>query len=227
MLVYADGERVGPLPAVFEVLPGALARGGRARREGDPMTDGLLLIHAFPLDARMWEPQIGRVRRGARRGRPAPARVRRRARRRRGDDDGRRGRPVPAGRSTPPGSIGWSSAASRWAATSRSSSGGMARQRFAGLVLANTQGRARTRPRPPRAAAALAARLRSEGSDVPRRARRRPLLRRRTRPTSCGDRVRELIADQPAASIAAAAARDGRAPRLRRPTWARSTCPRS
>ena len=25
------------------------------------MTDGLLLIHAFPLDARMWEPQIGAV----------------------------------------------------------------------------------------------------------------------------------------------------------------------
>ena len=25
------------------------------------MTDGLLLIHAFPLDARMWEPQIGAI----------------------------------------------------------------------------------------------------------------------------------------------------------------------
>ncbi len=23
------------------------------------MTDGLLLVHAFPLDARMWEPQLG------------------------------------------------------------------------------------------------------------------------------------------------------------------------
>ena len=27
--VYADGERVGPLPAVFEIVPGALARGQR------------------------------------------------------------------------------------------------------------------------------------------------------------------------------------------------------
>ena len=31
---------------------------GRPEREGDPMTDGVLLIHAFPLDARMWEPQL-------------------------------------------------------------------------------------------------------------------------------------------------------------------------
>ena len=31
---------------------------GRSQREGDPMTDGVLLIHAFPLDARMWEPQL-------------------------------------------------------------------------------------------------------------------------------------------------------------------------
>ena len=26
--------------------------------KGFAMTDGLLLIHAFPLDARMWEPQV-------------------------------------------------------------------------------------------------------------------------------------------------------------------------
>ena len=32
--VYADGERVGPLPAVFEVHARRAHRGGRARREG-------------------------------------------------------------------------------------------------------------------------------------------------------------------------------------------------
>src|SRR5687767_5650367 len=29
------------------------------RPYGEPMTTGLLLIHAFPLDARLWEPQLG------------------------------------------------------------------------------------------------------------------------------------------------------------------------
>ena len=47
------------------------------------MTDGLLLVHAFPLDARMWEPQLAAfagcpARRGA-----APAGLRRLAGRRR------------------------------------------------------------------------------------------------------------------------------------------------
>ena len=34
VLVYADGELVGSLPAIFEVRPAALAGGGRAGRQG-------------------------------------------------------------------------------------------------------------------------------------------------------------------------------------------------
>ena len=58
--VYADGERVGPLPASFDVMPGRACRRGRPRREGDRderVADGVLLVHAFPLDARMWHDQ--------------------------------------------------------------------------------------------------------------------------------------------------------------------------
>ncbi len=52
------------------------------------MTDGLLLIHAFPLDARMWEPQLALAGRPAARRGAAPARVRRHGGRRRRHDDG-------------------------------------------------------------------------------------------------------------------------------------------
>ena len=38
MLVFADGERVGPLPAIFEVSAARLADGGRAGRPRDALT---------------------------------------------------------------------------------------------------------------------------------------------------------------------------------------------
>ena len=39
-------------------MPGALSVVVGPDAKGIAMTDGLLLIHAFPLDARMWEPQV-------------------------------------------------------------------------------------------------------------------------------------------------------------------------
>ena len=57
VMVYADGERVGPGPGNDRGGSGVTVGVRRPEREGDPMTDGLLLIHAFPLDARMWEGQ--------------------------------------------------------------------------------------------------------------------------------------------------------------------------
>ena len=51
MQVYADGEHVGPLPATFEIVPGALTVVVGPQRERDPMTesaDGVLLDPRVP-----------------------------------------------------------------------------------------------------------------------------------------------------------------------------------
>jgi len=165
------------------------------------MTDGLLLIHAFPLDARMWEPQ-------------------------RDTFDGRFAIAAPnlpgfggAPGAGPVTSMGASAAACLQALDAAGmdrvvvcglSMGGyvafelwrMARQRIAGLVLANT----RSGEDAAEAAAgrrALAQRLREEGSaflvDAP------PPLLGPDAPSELRERVRGLIADQPAEAIAAAA----------------------
>ena len=63
VMVYADGERVGPDPGHLRGRARVAVRVRRPEREGGAMSDGLLLIHAFPLDARMWEAQrLGRPR---------------------------------------------------------------------------------------------------------------------------------------------------------------------
>jgi 3-oxoadipate enol-lactonase len=159
------------------------------------MTDGLLLVHAFPLDARMWEPQLATF----------------------------SALPVVAphlpgfGGSPPAGDAMTMEAAARRclealddAGVERAvvcglSMGGyvsfaireLAPERVIGLVLANTKAEAAEARR------GLAARLRAEGSgflvDSPP-----PLLREDAEP-ELTDRVRSMIADQPAEAIAAAA----------------------
>ena len=185
----------GPLPAVFEVLPEALPVVVGPDAKAVAMTDGLLLIHAFPLDARMWEPQLGRVRRRRARRRAAPARVRR-ARRRPGDvmtmGAGGRARACEAldaagvDRAVVCGlSMGGYVAFELWRHGAPSA--------FAGLVLANTRAGADTprgRRRPPGAGRAAA----RGGQRLPRREPAAAAVRS-ARPTSSGRRVRELIAD--------------------------------
>lgn len=165
------------------------------------MTDGLLLIHAFPLDSRMWEPQIGAI---------ADA------------------LPVVAphlpgfGGSAGAGEVMTMGAAADRCVESLDafgvdravvcglSMGGYvalelwrrAPQRFLGLVLANTKAGADTEE----GAAgrrALAARLLSEGSGF--LVEGPPPLLSDGASDELRARVRELIAGQPAASIAAAA----------------------
>jgi 3-oxoadipate enol-lactonase len=165
------------------------------------MTDGLLLIHAFPLDARMWEPQLAAFGGGV----PVVAPH----------------LPGFGGTAAAGDVMSMSSAAERCrealdaagmerAVVCGLSMGGyvafelwrQARSRFAGLILANTragadaeEGAAGRR--------ALADRLRSEGSgflvDSP------PPLLSESASDDLRRRVRELIAGQPATSIAAAA----------------------
>ena len=164
------------------------------------MTTGLLLIHAFPLDARMWEPQLGAF--GARLPVVAPH--------------------LPGfGGTTGPEVLTMGAAAAHClraldeagvetAVVCGLSMGGdvafelwrAARPRVAGLVLANT----RAEPDTEEGAAgrrALADRLRAEGNgflvEQPP-----PLLSENASP-ELWDRVKAMIADQPAASIAAAA----------------------
>jgi 3-oxoadipate enol-lactonase len=164
------------------------------------MTDGLLLVHAFPVDARMWEPQLATF----------------------------SALPVVAphlpgfGGSPPAGDAMTMEAAARrclealdGAGVDRAvvcglSMGGyvsfmireLAPERVIGLVLANTKAEADA-PEAAEARRALAARLRAEGSgflvDSPP-----PLLREDAEP-ELSDRVRSMIADQPAEAIAAAA----------------------
>jgi len=164
------------------------------------MTDGVLLVHAFPLDARMWEPQLGAL---------ADA--------------------VPVVTPHLPGFGGTAGgdvmsmddAAVRCldsldaAGVDRAvvcglSMGGyvslalwrMARERFLGLILANTRSGADT-PEGAAGRRALAERLHAEGSDFlvenpP------PLLSDGASP-EVRARVRDMIAGQPAGAIAAAA----------------------
>ena len=56
--VYADGERVGPAAGHLRGPAGRAPRGGGPQREGGAVSEGLLLLHAFPVDARMWEAQL-------------------------------------------------------------------------------------------------------------------------------------------------------------------------
>ena len=164
------------------------------------MTDGLLLLHAFPLDARMWEPQLS-----------AFSGV----------------LPVIAphlpgfGGTEPAGEVMTMAAAADRvlaeldrAGVDRAvvcglSMGGYvafelwrrARHRFAGLVLANT----RAEPDTEEGAAnrrALAERLRREGNDF--LVEKPPPLLSEGAPQDLWGYVRRLIADQPAEAIAAA-----------------------
>jgi len=164
------------------------------------VTDGLLLLHAFPLDARMWEPQLS-----------AFSGV----------------LPVIAphlpgfGGTEPAGEVMTMGAAADRvlaeldrAGVDRAvvcglSMGGYvafelwrrARQRFAGLVLANT----RAEPDTEEGAAnrrALAERLRSEGNGF--LVEKPPPLLSEGAPEELWGYVRRLIADQPAEAIAAA-----------------------
>ena len=164
------------------------------------MTDGLLLLHAFPLDARMWEPQLS-----------AFSGV----------------LPVIAphlpgfGGTEPAGEVMTMAAAADRvlaeldrAGVDRAvvcglSMGGYvafelwrrARHRFAGLVLANT----RAEPDTEEGAAnrrALAERLRREGNDF--LVEKPPPLLSEGAPQDLWGYVRRLIADQPAQAIAAA-----------------------
>lgn len=160
------------------------------------MSEGLLLIHAFPLDARMWEGQ----RFGPRTVAPN----------------------LPGfGMSAPTGSTTTMAAAAQRCLEAADAAGldrfvvcGLsmggyvafelwraARERVAGLVLANT----RSGADPPEAAEgrrALAARLRAEGNVLV--AAPPPLLGEKA-PEALQERVKGWIGDQPAEAIAAAA----------------------
>ncbi len=164
------------------------------------MTDGLLLIHAFPLDARMWEPQLGSLPPGL----PVVAPH------------------LPGFGGTPSAGEVMSMAAAadrclgeldragvRRAVVCGLSMGGYvafelwrrARERVLGLVLANTRavadsedGAARRR--------ALAGRLRREGIGV--LLEDPPQLLSAGAPAELWGRVRSLVAQQPAEAVAAA-----------------------
>jgi len=165
------------------------------------MTDGLLLIHAFPLDARMWEPQLGVLADAL----PVLAPH------------------LPGFGGTPAAGdvMTMGAAADRCLETMDDSGvdrvvacglsmGGYvtlelwrrARERMLGLVLANTRAEADTQE----SAAgrrALAERLASEGSGF--LVQSPPPLLSDGAPAELRDRVRTMIADQPAGAIAAAA----------------------
>lgn len=163
------------------------------------MTDGLLLLHAWPLDARMWQPQLQAL--------PADLAVV-------APSHPGFGGSEPAGESTT-----MASAAERALEAMDASNidravvcglslGGYvafelwrrARARFAGLILANTRAVAD----PEEAVAgrrALAARLRSEGNVL---AEEPPPLLAADAPSDLQERVRASIASQPAEAIAAA-----------------------
>ena len=165
------------------------------------MTDGLLLVHAFPLDARMWEPQLATF---------ADA------------------LPVVAphlpgfGGSRPAGDVLTMEAAARRCLEALDEAGvdravvcglsmggyaslaliALARHRVIGLVLANTRAEADA-PEGAAGRRALAARLGAEGSGF-LVAEPPPLLSDHA-PTTLQERVRALIADQTPGAIAAAA----------------------
>ncbi|HEX5936723.1 MAG TPA: alpha/beta fold hydrolase [Actinomycetota bacterium] len=164
------------------------------------MTTGLLLIHAFPIDARMWEPQLGAF--GARLpvvaphlpgfgGIPGPevlTMADAAAHCVRSLDDAGVDRAVVCGLS-----MGGYVALELWRS---------ARPRVAGLVLANT----RAEPDAPEGAEgrrALAERLRAEGNGF--LVEQPPPLLSEDAPPQLWERVKGMIADQPASAIAAAA----------------------
>jgi pimeloyl-ACP methyl ester carboxylesterase len=163
------------------------------------VTDGVLLLHAWPLDARMWDPQLGVLPPGLVVVAP----------------------PHPGfGGSEPAGEVTTMAACADRAlgAMDRAgldravvcglSMGGYvafelwrrARDRVAGLVLANTRAVADT-PEGVEARRALAARLRAEGNVL---AAEPPPLLAEGAPASLRERVRSWIAEQPAEAIAAA-----------------------
>ncbi len=165
------------------------------------MTEGVLLIHAFPLDARMWDPQLAALSDGV----PVVA-------------------PHLPGFGGTPGAghvMSMASAADRCvealdaAGVDRAvvcglSMGGYvalelwrrARERFAGLILANTRSGADT-DEGAAGRRALAERLLTEGNGF--LVESPPSLLSEHASDELRRRVRELIAGQPAASIAAAA----------------------
>jgi 3-oxoadipate enol-lactonase len=161
------------------------------------MTDGVLLAHAFPVDARMWSGQVLGSRTiapdlpGFGGAEPAPGGVMTMAAAARrcldALDEAGLARAVVCGLS-----MGGYVAFELWRT---------APERVAGLLLANTRAGADT-PEGAQGRRTLAARLATEGNvlvaDPP------PLLSHDA-PADLWDRVRAMIADQPAASIAAAA----------------------
>jgi pimeloyl-ACP methyl ester carboxylesterase len=164
------------------------------------MTDGLLLLHAWPVDARMWEPQLTALPDGLAVAAPHLPGF---------------GGSEPAGEIT---SMGAAADRALGALEERGidravvcglSMGGYvafeiwrrARHRVIGFVLANT----RAVPDPPEAAAArraLAERLRSEGNVL---AKEPPALLSDRAPEALRARVRGWIGEQPPEAIAAAA----------------------
>jgi 3-oxoadipate enol-lactonase len=162
------------------------------------MTDGLLLLHAWPVDARMWEPQIAHVEVATSApnlpgfgGAPAAGDVMTMAaaaeRAIRSLDEAGIERAVVCGLS-----LGGYVAFEVWR---------QVRERVIGLVLANTRAVADP-PEGVEARHALAERLRAEGNVL---ATEPPPLLAEDAPEELQTRVREWIAEQPAESIAAAA----------------------
>jgi len=164
------------------------------------MTDGVLFVHAFPLDARMWEPQIGALADavpvvtphlpgfGGTAGGDVMSMDDAAVRCLESLDAAGVDRALVCGLS-----MGGYVALALWR---------MARERFLGLILANTRAGADT-AEGKAGRRALAARLQAEGSDFllenpP------PLLSDDASP-ELRSRVRDMIAGQPARAIAAAA----------------------
>jgi len=163
------------------------------------MADGLLLLHAWPLDARMWQPQLDALPVGLALAAPHHPGF---------------------GGSEPAGEVMTMSAAAERALGAMDAAGidralvcglsiggyiafelwRQARDRFAGLILANTRAVAD----PDEAAAgrrALASRLRAEGNLL---AHEPPPLLAADAPAELQRHVRDLIGQQPADAIAAA-----------------------
>lgn len=164
------------------------------------MTNGLLLLHAWPLDARMWEPQLGLVPDGV----PAIA-----------PNHPGFGGTEPAGEvmtmalAADHAMQALDDAGADRAVVCGLSMGGYiafeiwrrSPERVAGLILANTRAVADAEEAAA-ARRALADRLRSEGNVL---AEEPPALLAEGAPSELQARVRGWIADQPAASIGAAA----------------------
>lgn len=164
------------------------------------MTHGLLLLHAWPLDARMWQPQLDALPVGLAVAAPHHP----------GFGGSEAAGEVMTMGSAAERALGAMDAAGiDRALVCGLSIGGYvafelwrrARDRIAGLILANTRAVADT-DEAAEGRRALAARLRSEGNVL---ADEPPPLLAADAPVELQDRVRALIADQPADAIAAAA----------------------